>query len=164
MSTTSRDPDETAQGQTDWRSLLVDDEDGLRALLRSARRIAVIGAKGDDRSGEAAHFVPAYLQRAGYEIVPVNPTLDRALGVPAVGSIRLVAGADLVNVFRRPDAVLGHALEVLALPPADRPSTFWMQAGIRNDEAARLLAEAGIRVVQDRCIMVDHRRLVGPAG
>lgn len=127
----------------------------LREILESTERIAVIGMK---RFG-AAYSVPLYMARAGYEIVPVNPTLDAIDDREVVDSIDQVDGpVDMVNVFRRSDAVGGHVDEILAMEP--RPKTVWLQLGIRNDEAARRLEEAGIEVVQDRCLKVDHASLM----
>jgi predicted CoA-binding protein len=141
-----------------WREHLIDDDDGLRRILREARTIAVLGAK--DRPGEPACYVPAYLAGQGYRILPVNPTIAgrRLLGVPVVATVAdLAEPADLVEVFRRPAHLPGHAEEILAM--AHRPAVVWFQLGIRHDGAAERLARAGIRVVQDRCMMPEHRRL-----
>ena len=132
----------------------------LRDLLQRTKTVAVLGIK--DAPSEDAHRVPAYLQAHGYRLLPVNPKLaGRAvLGVRAVASLAELAEApDLVNVFRAPQYVAGHADEILALQP--RPRAVWLQLGIRDDASARRLEAAGIAVVQDRCIMVEHRRLVG---
>jgi predicted CoA-binding protein len=133
-------------------------DEELRDLLARTRTIAVVGIKADP--GEDAHRVPAYLQRAGYRIVPVSPKLESVLGEPAVASLRdLREPVDLVDLFRAPRHVPAHVDEVLAMSP--RPRAVWMQLGIRHEESARRLEAAGIAVVQDRCIMVDHRRLLG---
>ncbi len=146
----------------DWRANLVDDDAGLTRILREARTIAVLGAKAPP--SEPAHFVPAYLLEQGYRILPVNPTLagQRLFGVPVVPALAdLAEPADLVEVFRRPAYLPGHADEILALPW--RPAVVWFQLGIRHDGAAERLARAGLRVVQDRCMMPEHRRLLRPA-
>ncbi len=133
-------------------------DDEIRELLSRARTIAVVGIKAGEE--EDAHRVPAYLQRQGYRIVPVSPKLDRVLGEAARPSLReLREPVDLVNLFRAPQHVPAHAEEILAMSPL--PRTVWLQLGIRHDEAAGRLEAAGITVVQDRCIMVDHRRLLG---
>jgi predicted CoA-binding protein len=133
-------------------------DEELRDLLARARTIAVVGIKASPE--EDAHRVPAYLQRAGYRIVPVSPKLDRVLGEPAVASLRDVREpVDLVDLFRAPQHVPAHVDEILAMSP--RPRAVWMQLGIRHEESARRLEAAGIAVVEDRCIMVDHRRLLG---
>lgn len=144
-----------------WRTNLVDDDAGLTVILRDARRVAVVGAKRDPAA--PAFYVPDYLRRQGYAVLPVNPTLVGAtlFGEPVVATVAdLAAPADVIEVFRRPVFLPGHAAEILALPW--RPAAVWFQLGIRHDGAARRLAEAGIRVVQDRCMMPEHRRLLGP--
>jgi len=144
----------------DWRQNLVGDDAGLSAILREAKTIAVLGAKADPWA--AAHYVPAYLRDQGYRIVPVNPKLagSRLFDVIAVPTLAdLPAPPDVIEVFRRPEYLPGHADEILALPW--RPRTVWFQLGIRHDGAAERLAQAGILVVQDRCMMPEHRRLLG---
>lgn len=127
----------------------------LRQILESTKRIAVIGMK----RGGPAYNVPAYMERAGYEIVPVNPTLDAIDDRQVFASVDQVdAAVDMVNVFRRSEAVGDHLDEILAMEP--RPTTVWLQLGIRNDEVARRLEEAGIEVVQDRCLKIDHASLM----
>lgn len=145
-----------------WRGKLVVDDDGLRAILREAKTVAVLGAKSG--AGEPAWYVPDYLARHGYRIRPVNPTLARRelFGVAVVPRLAdLDEPADVVEVFRRAEHLPGHVAELLAL--SWRPRAVWFQLGIRHDEAARRLAQAGIRVVQDRCMMPEHRRLLGGA-
>jgi predicted CoA-binding protein len=145
-----------------WQANLVDDDARLTAILRDARTVAVVGAKADP--GAPAHYVPAYLRRHGYRLLAVNPTLaGRTLfDEPVVATVAdLPAPVDVVEIFRRPVFLPGHAAEILALPW--RPSAVWFQLGSRHDGAARALAEAGIRVVQDRCMMPEHRRLLGDA-
>jgi predicted CoA-binding protein len=142
-----------------WSANLVDDDAGLTRILREARTVAVLGAKA--RPSEPAHYVPAYLAREGYRVLPVNPTLagTTILGEPVVPTLADLPGpVDVVDVFRRPEYLPGHAAEILALPW--RPAVVWFQLGIRNDAAAARLARAGIRVVQDRCMMPEHRRLL----
>ncbi len=143
---------------TDWRALLIDDDSGLSAIFREAKTVAVLGAKAD--SSEPAYYVPAYLHARGYGIRPVNPRFAgrRLHDVETVASLRdLTEPADVIEIFRRPEYLSGHADEILALPW--RPQTVWFQLGIRSDGAAEKLARAGIRVVQDRCMMPEHRRL-----
>jgi predicted CoA-binding protein len=133
----------------------------LAAILSEARTVAVVGIKAVE--AEDAFRVPKYMQDQGYEIVPVNPKLERVLGEPAFADLGEVQAArravDLVNLFRASDKIARHVEEILAMTP--RPRTVWMQLGIQDGASAARLRAAGIRVVQDRCIMVDHRRLLG---
>jgi uncharacterized protein len=143
----------------DWRDNLVDDDAGLARILREARTVAVLGAKAQPSA--PAFYVPDYLAHQGYRILPVNPTLTgQAIhDTPTVPTLADLPGpVDVVEVFRRPEYLPGHAAEILALPW--KPAVVWFQLGIRNDAAAERLARAGIRVVQDRCMMPEHRRLI----
>ena len=145
-----------------WQANLVDDDARLTAILRDARTVGVVGAKQDP--GAPAHYVPSYLRRHGYRVLAVNPTLaGRTLfDEPVAATVAdLPEPVDVVEIFRRPVFLPGHAAEILALPW--RPAAVWFQLGIRHDGAARALAEAGIQVVQDRCMMPEHRRLLGDA-
>ena len=133
-------------------------DDELRALLAGARCIAVLGAHVDPE--KPAHYVPDYLHRKGYRILPTNPVYaGRTLwGEPVRASLAEISEpVDIVDVFRRSAQVADHSDEMLAL----RPGLVWLQSGIRNDAVARMLEDAGIPVVQDRCLMVEHRRLLG---
>ena len=138
----------------------VTDDRGLRDLL-DLRRIAVVGCSSTP--GKPAHEVPAYLQRVGYEIHPVNPFADEVLGRTAVDSLADVeATVDLVDVFRPSDEVAGVVDEVVARHETRGDArALWLQLGIRDDEAAARAEGAGLRVVQDRCLRVEHERLVG---
>ncbi len=144
----------------DWNRLIVTDDAGLAEVLHQARTIAVLGAKAG--ADAPAFYVPASLAARGYRILPVNPTLtgQSLFGVPVAPALAdLSEPADVIEVFRRPEFLPGHAREILALPW--RPDVVWFQLGIRHDGAAEMLARAGIRVVQDRCMMPEHRRLLG---
>jgi len=130
----------------------------IKELLQSIRTIAVVGIK--DQPGEDAFRVPHYMQDAGYRILPVNPKLDSVLGETCVANLSQVdEPVEIVNLFRASENIAAHVDEILALDP--RPKAVWMQLGIHHGPSAQRLREAGIRVVQDRCIMVDHRRLLG---
>jgi uncharacterized protein len=142
--------------------MLITDDGGLRTILREARTIAVLGAKVG--AGEPAYYVPAYLADRGYVVRPVNPTLAgrQLFGVPVVATLGdLDDPVDVIEIFRRAEHLPAHATEILALPW--RPRAVWFQLGIRHDEAARRLSDAGIKVVQDRCMMPEHKRLLGAA-
>jgi predicted CoA-binding protein len=146
----------------DWHANLIDDDAGLARILREARTVAVLGAKGD--AGQPAYYVPAYLKAHGYRVLPVNPTRvgERIFGEPVVATLAdLRESPDVVEIFRRPQFLQAHAAEIVRL--ARTPAVVWFQLGIRNDGAAETLARVGIRVVQDRCMMPEHRRLLGAA-
>lgn len=130
----------------------------LAELVRDARRIAVVGLS--PKPQRPSHGVAAYLQRAGYTIIPVHPAGGVTLGervFPDLRSAGSEAGPiDIVNIFRRSEhipALLDALIEV-------HPRLVWMQQGIRHDEVARALEAEGIAVVMDRCLAVDHQYLV----
>ena len=130
----------------------------LRAILEESFSVAVVGIK--DLETEDAYRVPQYLQAHGYRVVPVNPKVDDVLGRGAVASLRDVnEPVDIVNLFRASDHIPDHVDEILAMPTL--PKAVWMQLGIHHGPAAARMRAAGIKVVQDRCIMVEHRRLLG---
>jgi hypothetical protein len=145
----------------DWRDNILEDDAKIRDLLASTRRIAVLGIKTEARADQPAFYVPRFLAHRGLEIVPVPvyyPEVKEILGRPVYRKVAEVPGAiDVVNVFRRPPDVAGHVEDLVA----KKPRAVWMQLGIRNERAAETLAKAGILVVQDRCLMVEWRRL-GP--
>ena len=133
-------------------------DDDLRAMLGAARRIAVLGAHPDP--AKPGSYVPSYLYERGYHVLPANPVhVGRVLWNEPVRATLAEIGApiDIVDVFRRGDLLDGHLQDVLAV----RPRLVWLQSGIRNDAFARRLETEGILVVQDRCLMVEHRRLLG---
>lgn len=133
--------------------------DQIAALLRGTRRIAVLGVKTEAQAAQAAFYVPEYLQAAGFEIVPVPvyyPEVQTILGQRVHRKlVDVPGGIDLVDVFRRAEDLEAHLDDILA----KRPRAVWLQLGIRHDGFAGRLRAAGIAVVQDRCLMVDHRRL-----
>lgn len=142
-----------------WRSNLVDDAEGIRSLLMETRRIAVLGIKTEAQSFQPSFYVPQYMAQAGFEIIPVPvyyPEATEILGQKVYRKLSDVpVEIDMVNVFRRSQDVPAHLDDLLA----KKPNAVWMQSGIRHDEVAETLARAGIRVVQDRCLMVEHRAL-----
>ena len=147
----------------DWKTNLIEGEAEVAALVRSLRRVAVLGIKTEAHSDQPAYFVAEALAAAGVEIVPVPvyyPTVTHILGRPVVRRLVDVEGhVDLVDVFRRASDVPAHVDDMLAA----RPGAVWLQSGIRHDAVAEQLARAGIRVVQDRCLMVDHQRYASEA-
>lgn len=141
-----------------WRDNLVTTEQGIAEIIRNSRRVAVLGMKTEAQSGQPAFYVPEYLHRAGVDVVPVPvyyPDVTEILGKKVYRNLADIPGQiDLVDVFRRSQDVPPHLDDILAA----KPRAVWMQSGIRHEEVARRLAEAGIKVVQDRCLMVEHRR------
>jgi hypothetical protein len=130
----------------------------IRAVLQRARVVAVLGAHTD--VSRAAWYVPDYLHQQGARILPVNPALagQTLWGEPARASLtELTEPVDVVDVFRRAEALPGHLAELLAMRPL--PKVVWFQLGIRENTVAAALSAAGIDVVQDRCMLADHRRM-----
>lgn len=139
---------------------IVDNEALVLDTLRTAKRVAVLGIKTQVQRSAPAFYVPAYLQRAGYEIIPVPvyyPEVEEILGERVYRRVSDIPGeVDLVVVFRRSEDVGAHVDDIVA----KRPRAVWLQLGIRDDDAAARLSAAGIDVIQDRCTMVDHRRII----
>ncbi len=142
-----------------WKSNLVLDSKGIEDVIRDTKTIAVLGIKPESHADQAAHYVPAHMAAAGYDVIPVPvyyPEVTRILGRPVFRKLTEIGRpVDMVNVFRRPNDIPPHVDDILAV----KPKSVWFQLGIRNDEAAKRLAEAGIKVVQDRCLMVEEARL-----
>src|SRR5688572_13481423 len=144
----------------DWRDNLLKTSEQVAALLRHVKRVAVLGMKTEEQAGQPAFYVPQYLVDAGLDVVPVPvyyPKVEEILGLKVYRKLVDVPGEiDLVDVFRRPVDIPPHLDDMLA----KKPTAVWFQSGIVNDAAAETLARAGIKVVQDRCLMVDHRQLL----
>ena len=138
-------------------------EEGLAEIVRSMRTVAVVGIKDGADPDAPAYAIPKMLHDRGVRILPVNPKYETVLGervYPTIAS--LPERPDVLDVFRRSDAIGSIADEVLALPAERRPAVFWMQTGIRNEDAAERLSAAGIRVVMDRCLGVYTARYRPP--
>jgi predicted CoA-binding protein len=132
------------------------DDDTLRRLLQSARRIAVVGLS--PKPHRDSNRVSRYLMERGYEVVPVYPREEQILGQVVYRSVLdIPRGVDLVDVFRRSESLPAVVDEVLAA----RSPALWMQLDCIDDEGAQRATKAGLTVVMDRCIMVDHARLLG---
>jgi len=130
----------------------------IRALLERVKRIAVVGLS--PKAHRDSHRVSAYMQRAGYEIVPVYPREETILGARVYRSVGEIEGpVDLVNVFRRAEELLEVAADILKSPHPNAPPV-WFQLDCVNEDAIQTLVQAGRTVVYDRCIMVEHRRLM----
>ena len=128
--------------------------DEIRAILASARTIAVVGLS--DKPDRDSYRVAAYLQRAGYIIMPVNPAVEQVLGEMSVPSLRDLAGpVDVVDIFRRADAVPEIVEDAIAIGA----KVIWMQDGIVHNAAAARARAAGLKVVMSRCMLRDHRAI-----
>jgi predicted CoA-binding protein len=142
-----------------WQENLLNSTSEIGDVIRQSKRIAVLGIKTEAQDDQPAFYVPKYLAAAGFDVVPVPvyyPEARIILGKPVYRRLEEIPGdIDLVNVFRRAPDITGHIDDILA----KRPKAVWFQTGIRNDAAAETLARAGIKVVQDRCLMVEHRRI-----
>jgi uncharacterized protein len=143
----------------DWRENILTDDAKIRDLLRATKRVAVLGIKTEGQADQAAFYVPKFLVGEGVEVVPVPiyyPEVKEILGRKVYRKLADVPGeVDIVDVFRRPGDVPAHVDDL----KAKRPRAVWMQLGIRNEPAAEALAREGILVIQDRCLMVEWRRL-----
>ena len=143
----------------DWRDNLINSTEQIRDLLSQTKTIAVLGIKTEGQSDQPAFYVPKYMQNAGFKIVPVPvyyPDVTEILGKPVYRQLSdIPEEVDMVNVFRRPQDIPPHLDDLLA----KKPKSVWMQLGISHSEVAEELAKTGIKVVQDRCLMVDHRRM-----
>ena len=143
-----------------WRDNLITDTNQIHELLSETKTIAVLGIKTEARSDQPAFYVPKYMQNAGFKIIPVPvyyPDVTEILGERVYRKVADIPDElDMVNVFRRPQDIPPHVDDLVAA----KPKAVWMQLGISHPAVAEQLAKAGIKVVQDRCLMVDHRRLV----
>jgi len=149
--------DKLTPSDASWRARLVQNDTTISQIARGAQRVAVLGIKTADAGGPA-YYVPEYLQGQGLTIIPVPvyyPDATVILGEPVHRSLATVQpAADMVVLFRRPADVPSHLAELLAA----RPAVVWMQQGISHPATAEALAQAGITVVQDRCLLVEWDR------
>ncbi|HLV27452.1 MAG TPA: CoA-binding protein [Gemmatimonadales bacterium] len=149
----------TSEIHTGWHSRLLERNADIQRLLGESRRIAVLGIKVPE-SYQPAYHVPRYMQLAGYEIVPVPvyyPDVTEILGERVYRKLADIPGElDIISVFRRPSDLPPHLDDILRA----RPAAVWMQSGIRHRAVAESLAREGIEVVQDRCMMVEHQKLL----
>ncbi len=143
----------------DWQKNIIETDKEIWDLLADIKRIAVLGIKTEAQSSQPAFYVPQYMANAGFEIIPVPvyyPEVSNILGQKVYRSLAEIPfDVDLVNVFRRSADVVKHTEDILA----KKPKAVWLQSGIRNDAVAETLAREGIKVVQDSCLMVEHRSL-----
>ena len=142
-------------------SFILETPEHIGQLLKGVKRVAVLGIKTEKQADQPSFYVPEYLAKAGLDVIPVPvyyPEVTEILGKKVYRKLADIPGeVDLVDVFRRPTDIEMHVDDILA----KKPRAVWFQSGIRHDAVAERLAAAGIHVVQDRCLMVDHRRFVG---
>ena|SRR5919106_1750881 len=142
----------------EWQENLIYTPSQIHDLILRTKSIAVLGIKTEGQADQPAFYVPQYLATAGFRVIPVPvyyPEATVILGEPVYRRLIDIPGdIDLVDVFRRSQDINGHVEDILT----KKPKAIWFQSGIRNDKVAEQLAKAGIKVVQDRCLMVEHRR------
>jgi hypothetical protein len=139
-----------ASAQSGWH-----DPEVVRRIVTTARTVAVVGASPDP--GRPSHGVARYLHAAGLRIFPVNPSIETLFGLPAYPALAdLPEPVDVVDVFRRPEYAIDIATEAVRIGAG----SLWLQLGVINEQAARIAADGGLDVVMDRCLAVEHRRLV----
>lgn len=142
-----------------WQENILESANQIKELLANTKTIAVIGIKTEEQSFQPAFYVPQYMASAGFNVIPVPvyfPDATEILGRKVYRNlVDIPEEIDLVNVFRRSADVAKHTADILA----KRPKAVWMQSGIYNDEVAEILAKSGIKVVQNACIMVEHRMI-----
>jgi predicted CoA-binding protein len=132
------------------------DIDVIERLVREARTVAVVGLSANP--ARPSHQIASYLRSAGLRVLPVNPGLTNWEGLPAYASLAaLPVTPDIVDVFRRPEYAPAVARDAVAAGAG----ALWLQLGVISDEAARIASEGGLDVVMDRCLMVEHREVVG---
>ena len=128
----------------------------IRQILETAKTVAIVGLS--DKPDRDSYKVAKYLQEHGYRIIPVNPTVSEVLGEKSYASVTdIPEQVDIVDVFRKPDAVLPVVQEAIDAGAA----TLWLQLGVVNQEAADKAEAAGLQVVMDRCMKIEHGRLLG---
>ncbi len=133
--------------------IITEDAD-LKEILTNSKNIAVLGLSSN--SSKTSYQVANYLVDNGYDITPVRPGVDNIMGKKVVHELSMLESSpDILNVFRKSEDIPGHVEDALKV----KPKVFWMQLGIKNEEAANKLIENGIDVVMDRCIKIDHKRL-----
>ena len=135
---------------------MVDDIAGLRRILRDSRTIAVVGLSAN--WFRPSYFAAKYMQDHGYRIIPVNPTYPEVLGQKCYPSLSAIpVPVDIVDCFRKPQEMVDIARAAVAI----RAKVLWMQLGIANPEAAKIAVDAGLDVVMDRCVKIEHARILG---
>jgi len=140
--------------------LLHSSDEEIKKILEESKTIAVVGCSREQEKD--AHRIPKYLKERGYKIIPVNPFADEILGEKSYKALsEIKEKIDVIEIFRPSEDCLKIVEEVIKLKL--KPNTIWMQLGIKNEEAAKLAEENGIRAVMNRCMMIEHRRLIKSA-
>ncbi len=135
---------------------LVDDLAGLRHVLLQSRTIAVVGLSSSWY--RPSFFAAKYMQDHGYRIIPVNPNFAEVLGEKCYPTLRAIPDrVDMVDCFRKPGEIPPIARDAVAIGA----KVLWMQLGIRNEQAAKIALDAGLDVVMDRCVKIEHARILG---
>ena len=135
---------------------IVDDIVGLRRILTEQRTIAVVGLSAQWH--RPSYFAAKYMQDHGYRIIPVNPNYDEVLGEKCFPSLTSIAEpVGIVDCFRKSSEMVPIARDAVAIGA----KVLWMQLGIRNDEAAAIATDVGLDVVIDRCVKIEHARIMG---
>ena len=135
---------------------LVDDIAGIRRILRNSHTIAVVGLSA--KWYRPSFFAAKYMQDHGYRIIPVNPSYREVLGERCYPTLADVPDAiDIVDCFRKPEEMVAIARDAVAI----RAKVLWMQLGIGNAEAAKIATDAGLDVVMDHCVKIEHARILG---
>jgi uncharacterized protein len=133
---------------------IITEDNEIKAVLQTCRTIAIVGLS--PKKDRDSYRVAEYLKHHGYTVIPIRPAQTEILGekaYPSLDDVKLPV--DIVDVFRKPEQIMPHAQEALRL----KPKVFWMQLGIENQEAAKCLTDAGIDVIMNQCIKVEHERL-----
>ena len=144
-----------------WRDNLLTNRPGpALEIARSAKRVAVLGIKTEGQASQPAFYVPEYLKHSGVKVIPVPvyfPEVTEILGEPVFRKVSDIKGEqiDIVDIFRRPKDLEQHLEDILACDPL--PRAVWLQSGITHPIFEEALAKAGIKVVSDRCLLVDRR-------
>mmetsp|Transcript_34022 Transcript_34022/g.75422 ORF Transcript_34022/g.75422 Transcript_34022/m.75422 type:complete len:197 (-) Transcript_34022:546-1136(-) len=146
-----------ASSSGDWHERIITDPAKIRAIATSANNIAVLGIKTEKQAEQPSYYVPEYLHNAGVNVVPVPvfyPEVTEILGKQVYRKVADVpVEIDILDVFRKPSDIPAHVPDILAA----KPKVVWLQSGIRNHAVEAELAQAGITVVADKCLMVEHR-------
>ncbi|HTA76718.1 MAG TPA: CoA-binding protein [bacterium] len=138
---------------------MLNEQEALQ-IVKDARTVAVYGMQDEAHMDRPAYQIPAVLKQRGLKLYPVNPKIESSLGEKALASLNdLPVVVDILDVFRRSDAIPELADEIIALPPSKRPKVIWLQTGISHPEAEAKLEAAGFKVISDACLGVFAARV-----